>query len=55
MRVWIQQSLSGHLKTMGTQMGYPNAVLIWVVFEINDQTVFRSILLTRRCQHILPN
>ena len=34
----------GHLKTLGTQMGYPIGVLIWVVVEINDQTIFRYIL-----------
>ena len=45
----------GHLKTLGTQMDYPIGVLIWVVVEINDQTVFRSILLSRRCQPGLPN
>ena len=32
----------GHLKTLGTQMGYPIGVLIWVVVEINDQKVHRS-------------
>ena len=39
---------SGHLKTPGTQMGYPNGVLIWVVIKINDQTVFWSILASQR-------
>ena len=45
---------SGHLKVLGTQMGYPIGVLIWVVVEINDQTICRSILLSRRCQPGLP-
>ena len=47
--------IMGHLKTLGTQMGYPIGVLIWVVVEINDQTISRSILLSRRCQPGLPN
>ena len=46
---------SGHLKTLGTQTGYPIGILIWVVVKINDQTGFRFILLSRRCQHGLPN
>ena len=46
---------SGHLKRLGTQMGYPIGVLIWMVVENNDQTIFRSILLSRRCQPGLPN
>ena len=39
----------GHLKTLVTQMGYPIGVLIGVVIEINDQTVFQSILASQRC------
>ena len=45
----------GHLKTLSTQMGYPIGVPVWVVVEINDQTVFQSILLSRKCQPGLPN
>ena len=43
------------MKTLGTQMGDPILVLIWVVVKINNQTVFRSILLSRGCQTSLPN
>ena len=46
----MKDFLKGHLKTLGTEMGYPIGVLIWVVVEVNDQTIFRSILLSRRCQ-----
>ena len=37
----------GQLKALGTQMGYAIGVLIWVDVELNDQTVFRSILENR--------
>ena len=49
------KAIKGSLENTGTQMGYPIGVPIWVVVEINDQTVFQSILLSRRCQHGLPN
>ena len=49
------EAFKGHLKALGTQMGYPIGVLIWVVVEINDQTIFWLILLSRRCQLGLPN
>ena len=45
----------GHLKTLGIQMGYPIGVLSWVAVKINDQTGFRFILLSWRCQLVLPN
>ena len=48
-------SYLGHLKTLGTQMGYPIAVLIWVVVKINDQTGFWFISLSRKCQPCLSN
>ena len=44
-----------HLKTVGTQMGYPIGVLIWVAVKINDQIGFWFILSSRRCQSCLPN
>ena len=47
--------IEGSLESSGTQMGYAIRVLIWVVVEINDQTIFWSILLSRRCQPGLPN
>ena len=50
-----EADIRGHLKTLGNQMGYPIGVLIWVAVKINDQTIFRSILLSRRCQLGLPN
>ena len=28
------------LKTLGTQMGYPNGVLVWIVIKVNDKTIF---------------
>ena len=57
MRCIVQQAGArrGHLKTLGTQMGYSIRVLIWVVVETNDQTIFWSILSSRRCQLALPN
>ena len=33
----------GHLKTLGTQMGYPIGVPIWVVIKINDQFLVKFI------------
>ena len=39
-RTFLTEFLTSHLKTLGTQMGYPIGVFIWVVVEINDQTVF---------------
>ena len=38
----------GQLKTLGTPMGYPSRVFIWVVININDQTVFLSILASQK-------
>ena len=45
----------GHFKTLGTQMGYPIGLCIWVVVKINDHNSFRFTLLSRRCQLGLPN
>ena len=44
-----------HLKTLGTQMGHTIGVLSWVAVKTNDQTSFRFILLSWRCQVVLPN
>ena len=50
----VSHIIKGHLKTLGTQMDYPIGVLVWLVVEIYDQTIFRLILLSRRCQPDLP-
>ena len=34
----------GHLKRVGTQVGYPIKDFIWVVAKINEQTFFRPTL-----------
>ena len=46
---WESIQITGHLKTLGAQMGYPIGILTWVVMENNYQTHFQFVLLSWRC------
>ena len=43
---------NGSLENTGTQIGHHIGVFIWVTVEINDQTVFRLISLSRLLSHV---
>ena len=42
------------LKTLGTQMGYPIGVLVWVVIKVNDKTVFGQFWRVKNVSTRLP-